>query len=157
MDSLAPPADTIQSGSGISVGTYRIVFVNEVGMTFFDFELSPTRLQVISCFASLNRKSLLSILETNFRMLTKNGSLDNEIYYRNKETNQVIVSGETGKYKVWNTYSADGDTLQVVGAKSNMADPAIIAYEKYTDGAPRKISIENPFIGMKMSLRRLVQ
>jgi hypothetical protein len=155
MDSIALPE--AQNNHETGAGTYRIVFVNEVGMTFFDLELSPDSLQVISCFASLNRKALMNILETDFRILTLNKPLDDQKHYRKDGTKQWVVSGKTGRYRVWQTWSPGGDTLVYTGAKSTVADPVRMVFDKYKDGMPGKITVENPFIGLKLSLRRLVQ
>jgi hypothetical protein len=134
---------------------YRIVFINEVGMTFFDLELTPETLNVISCFASLNKKSLFRILETDLRMMMVQGALNNEKHYRQDSTGNLVRSGRSGKYSVWQTYSPSGDTLLCTTAKSTMADPVIIAYQNYQDGAPAEILVENPFIGLRLTLRKL--
>jgi hypothetical protein len=153
----APPPIPPQMGRGDSCGVYRIVFMNEVGMTFFDLEMKTGGFKVISCFESLNRKALIKIFETDFRMLAWNGPLKNEKVYLQNGTSNIIVSGRGGKYKTWQTYSPSGDTLLSMSARSTLADPVIMTFEKYNDGFPAKITIENPVIGMKLLLRRLVQ
>jgi hypothetical protein len=157
MDSLTPPPAPPQTGRGDCPGIYRVVFMNEVGMTFFDLELQPDSLKVVSCFESLNKKTLMKIFETDFRMLISSGSLSDQKIYRQESTNNLIIKGEAGKYKTWQTWSPSGDTLWVTAAKSTMADPVTITYEKYKDGSPLKITIENPFIGMKLMLKKLMQ
>ncbi len=152
-----PPAAPPQTGRGVCAATYRIVFVNEVGMTFFDLEMKADSFNVISCFASLNKKALMHIFETDFRILLWSGALKNENFYRQATTNNLVVLGKAGKYHAWQTYSAAGDTLYRIAARSNIADPAIITFDKYKDGFPLKIIIENPVIGMKLSFRKLVQ
>ena len=131
--------------------------MNEVGMTFFDLEMKPGSFNVISCFASLNKPALMKIFETDFRMLITEDSLTNKKAYRQEGSGNVVVSGKTGKFKTWQTYSPAGDTLYTTAAKSTIADPVIIHFDKYKDGSPLKILIENPFIGMKLALRKLVQ
>ena len=49
--------------------SYRIVFTNQVGMTFFDFEVKQNSFRVVYCFESLNRKALIRIFEKDFRLL----------------------------------------------------------------------------------------
>jgi hypothetical protein len=154
---LAPPPTPPQTGRGDSSGVYRIVFMNEVGMTFFDLEMKKDSFKVVSCFESLNKKALMKIFETDFRMLTWNGMLKNEQVYREEGTNCLVVSGVAGKYKTWQTYSSMGDTLYATNAKSTIADPVLINFVKYSEGMPVKITLENPFIGMKLLLRKLVQ
>ena len=149
------PADP-GTGTWDSSFVYRFVFANEIGMTYFDLELNSTGLKVISCLKSLNKTALLKILETDFRMMTRNDPLRNEQIYQQSETNHFVVSGVAGKrYKIWQTYSPFGDTLYATSAKSTISDPVIITYKEYLNGFPVKITIENPFIGLKMSLRKL--
>lgn len=131
--------------------------MNEIGMTFFDLEMKTDSFKVISCFESLNKNALMKIFETDFRMLTLDGSLKNEKFYRQDGTNNIVLSGEAGKYKTWQTWSPSADTLYSTAAKSTIADPVIITFDTYKDGFPAKITIENPFIGMKLFLRKLTQ
>jgi len=130
--------------------------MNEVGMTFFDFELKSDSFNVVSCFPSLNKKSLMNILETDFRMLATVENLSHEKSYRDVAKNMVLY-GNTGKYKVWQTFDPAGDTLLQTTAKSGIADAVFITFDKYSDGIPQRICIENPFIGMKITLKKLVQ
>jgi hypothetical protein len=152
---ITPYPATSQTGSSGNDKVYRIVFANEFGMTFFDLELKSDSFKVVSCFESLNKKVLLKIFETDFRLLTGMDPVKPERSYIQTETNNRVISGNAGKYKIWQTYSPSGDTLYRTAVKSTIADPAIISCLKYADGIPTKITIENPFIGMKFSLRLL--
>jgi hypothetical protein len=156
MDSLAtPPLAPPQTGRGGDFKIYRIVFANEIGMTFFDLELKSDSFRVISCFESLDKKALMKIFETDFRLLTGMDPERNERFYRQSGTNNLVISARAGKYKTWQTFSPSGDTLYKTAGKSTFADPVFISYLKYRDGFPVKITVENPFIGMKWSLRLL--
>jgi hypothetical protein len=152
--STPPPP---QQGRGDCSGTYRIVFMNEVGLTFFDLEMQPDSFKVVSCFASLNKKALMKIFETDFRMLLWSGSLQQRKIFRQAGTNNMVQSGTSGRYKTWQTYSPAGDTLFAIKAKSNITDPVFISFDQYKDDFPMKIIIENPIIGMKLSLRKLAK
>ncbi len=134
---------------------YRIVFANEIGLTFFDLEMKPESFRVVSCFESLNKKALMKILETDFRLLTGMDTLKSGRNYTQSGTNNRVIAGKAGKFSVWHTYSPSGDTLFRTAGKSTIADPAILEYLKYADGYPVKITIKNPFIGLKLSLRLL--
>jgi hypothetical protein len=152
---VAPSPTSLQQNRKDSTGIYRIVFVNEVGMTYFDLEMRTDSFKVISCFTSLNKKSLLRIFETDFRILTWRGTLYREKCYRQAATDARVISGKVRKYVVWQTFSPAGDTLFKTSAKSTIADPVFITYDKYSHGFPLKITLENPFIGMKLTLRKL--
>jgi hypothetical protein len=150
--------DSIGSSGNYSASSgkiYRIVFSNEIGMTFFDLEMKQDSFKVVSSFESLNKKALIKIFETDFRMLTGMDSLKIKSQYTQTGTQNLVLSGKAGKYKTWQTYSPTGDTLYATAGKSTIADPVIISYQKYEGGIPAKIVVENPFIGMKLSLRLL--
>jgi hypothetical protein len=134
---------------------YRVVFVSEVGMTYFDLELSTTEMKVISCFPSLNKKALFRIIETDLRVLLVKSPVETRAAYVQDSTRNLVFSGGTGKYKSWQIFSPAGDTLLSTRAKSTMADPVILTFSGYSDGFPIKILLENPFIGMKLALRKL--
>ncbi|MCX6279682.1 MAG: hypothetical protein NT004_16530, partial [Bacteroidetes bacterium] len=54
--------DSAVEGISSKGRVYRIVFTNEIGMTFFDLELSRDSGKMISCFASFNKKAFIKIL-----------------------------------------------------------------------------------------------
>ncbi len=153
MDSASAKGIAAQEDSPV----YRIVFANEIGMTFFDLELKYDSFNVISCFESLNKRALMKIFETDFRLLTGTDTLKSTKYYKQTGTGNLVIEGNSGKYKTWQTFSPSGDTLYKYSGKSTIADPVIISYLKYSEGFPTKITLENPFIGMTLSLRLLDQ
>jgi hypothetical protein len=134
---------------------YRIVFVNEVGMTFFDLETGISTFRVVSCLPSLDKKALHKILETDFRMLLFTAPSAPTAAYRQCMSNYLVTSNKSDPYDTWHTYTSGGDTLLSLAGKKTVADPCIIRFEKYINGFPSKISVENPFIGMKLLLRKL--
>jgi hypothetical protein len=136
---------------------FRIVFFNEIGMKYFDLELKRDSFTVISCFTSLNKKALLKIFETDFRMLLDQQTAENDGFYRQEETNMLVLKSRAGKYQTWKIYAPAGDTLLKTSAKSTIADPVFIYYPQYSGGLPSKISIENPVIGMKFFMKIMSQ
>ena len=155
MDSTAPSGTPIPVWGGAGGGVYRIVFANEIGMTFFDLEMQRDSFKVISCFESLNKKALMKIFETDFRLLTGIDPVQHKKIYRQTTTNNRIFFSKAGRYKIWQTYSPSGDSLYTTAGKSTFADPVIIKYFNYEAGFPSRITFENPVIGMNMSLRLL--
>jgi hypothetical protein len=152
---MTPPPAPPQTGRGELHQVYRVVFMNEIGITFFDVELNSESFRVVSCFPSLNKKSLFRILETDIRMLLLTGDLENEKTFLQAGTKNMVVSGKQGKYKIWQTYSPNGDTLLRTAAKSNVADHVVIGFESNKEGFPARITIKNPVVGMKLVLRRM--
>ena len=140
---------------GIENNAYRVVFVNELGITYFDLEVKPDSFRVVSCFEALNKKALFSILETDFRILTFPGQVTFREEFRQTGTNNRVISEKAGRYHIWQTFSTSGDTIYSTGGRSNMFDLVNISYHGYHDGFPSKINLENPVIGMRISLKLL--
>ena len=150
-------AGTTQPGPdpGMEKNAFRVVFVNEIGMTYFDLEVKPDSFRVVSCFEAMNKKVLLKVLETDFRILTFPGRVTFREEFRQNGTNNRVISEKAGRYHTWQTFSASGDTLYSTGGRSKMFDLANISYLDYHDGFPSKINLENPVIGMRISLKLL--
>lgn len=51
-------------------GSYRLVFTNEAGATFFDFKFKPdSSFQVVSVIAQLNKKPVIETLRKDFELM----------------------------------------------------------------------------------------
>jgi hypothetical protein len=151
---LVKHIDSISPGYK-STPIFRIIFTNEVGITFFDFELKKDSMHLISCFESFNKKPFINILKTDFRALTSIEDFNPQKIFRQDSTNYLVVFGETKSMKIWKIYSPSADTLYNISAKSNFADPVFITLSQYSSGSPAKIVLTNPFVGLKLSLRKL--
>ncbi|MBC8314445.1 MAG: hypothetical protein ISR57_04020 [Bacteroidales bacterium] len=135
--------------------TYRIVFSNEFGMTYFDLEIHEDSFQVIYCFEPMNKKMLLNILEIDFRLLIGNNSTSKGKWYLQELTNHQVYHVKDKKFNTWNTFSTNCDTLLSQTASSNIFNQTIINYLAYRDSFPSKIHIQNPFINLDLKLTLL--
>ncbi len=72
---------------------WRIVFLNELGMKFFDFELTKSEFGVIECYEYLNRKKILAVLEQDFRLLLESSS-DLQLVKNSKLGSETIIIKE---------------------------------------------------------------
>jgi hypothetical protein len=153
MDSVSPAAAPAKEPDY----SYRIVFASEIGLTFFDLELSPAGMKVISCFESLNRKNLLKILESDFRTLLGLNHLAAVAVksYRQEPGNAMVPFRKSGTRKIWEIYNPSGDTLIGINGKSNPVNGLMISLLDYKKTFPGEIIIRNPLIGMEMNLRLL--
>ena len=135
--------------------TYRIVFSNEFGMTFFDLEIQTDSFRVIYCFEPMNKKMLLNLLEIDFRLLIGNHSPPKGTWYLQESTNHQVYHVKDKKVNTWNTFSTNCDTLLSQTASSNIFNKTIINYLAYRDGFPSKMHIQNPFINLSLKLTLL--
>jgi hypothetical protein len=128
----------------------RIIFNNDFGMQIFDFEFRNGEFFIQYCFPSMDRKSLLKILETDFRMLIfpdydivkikqdKTDGIDEAVYY---------VKMKTGKW-LYGT-SAASKEIFYIRSKGKIISKTLIEIDR-TTGSDGKIGISNPLIKLKL-------
>lgn len=86
--------------------TKHIVFVTELGMKMFDFELKNNEIKTSYVFEPLNKPKLIDVLKTNFKsmlLLSEFGTNDcnyetvNDVFYvsRNKKNKQFFTVSKT--------------------------------------------------------------
>ena len=97
----------------------------------------------------------MKILETDFQILANIFDFTPKKYFRQDSTNNLVMYGNAGHMKIWQVYTPAADTLLKTAGKSTPANPVFISYSHYLTNLPTKITLENPVIGMKISLRRL--
>jgi hypothetical protein len=135
---------------------YRLVFSNELGMTFFDLGITADRMDVNYCFEPLYKKPLLKILHTDLSLLLHTVDHPKEPeFFRLKGSGTPVSRSKQGNIRRWDVYSPGCDTLREIRGRSNPFEQVIISLTKYSRAIPSRIHISNPVIGMKMSLTLL--
>jgi hypothetical protein len=75
--------------------SHRIVFLNEVGMKFFDLEISNDTFIVHQMFEPLNKKSFINMLVSDFKtMLFYEIDIDNSQIYQSQKTKYFVLKSE---------------------------------------------------------------
>ncbi len=133
--------------------TLRIAFLNEFGMTWFDFIIKPGSFSVAYCFDPLNKKPLLKIFRTNFELLFNSRAEHLTAAYRQKPSGNEVVEFRYGPYKIW--YAADSSCRVVsLAGQSNFLDKTLITFASYKKDSPGSITITSPVVGLEMKLER---
>ena len=131
-------------------GNYRVVFLNELGMKFFDLEIGSNGLIIHHCFETFRRKGVLNILEETFSTLFLQGRS------RDLETAMLDKSGKHTVYpvkmngRVFYFVSNSSGRLERIDKYSWSAKKMIIQlndYEKF----PAEIRISFP--GKEVEIR----
>ena len=139
----------------METGGYRVVFTNQVGITFFDLGLRNDSLEVVYCFESLNRKALLNIIRTDLiLLLSAPGRFEHVSTGRQETTSLMVREGKSQKIHVWHTWDPT-NTLTAIHGKTGPADKVKIHFSDIRDNFPGTIVIENPVVGMKMEMHLL--
>ena len=136
-----------------SATSIRILFSNELGMNFFDVELKDDQFIVHSCFPSLNKPSLLKLLENDFRLLLlQEKNITRMKLMKSKDPEQIIYGITSSRRSFRYTYNkASGRILRVqtLHAFLGKTDLSVSG-----DGGlqPRKIHISNPTIRLHIRM-----
>lgn len=130
---------------------YRTVFVNEIGMKFFDFTISDKNFMVNYIFDALNRKMLLKLFENDFRLLLMNNvNFEKSKVYNNK--NREITAYKVDK----NMYLTSTKNNNLISIKnySLLRKRGQILFSNYTNNFPKTIFLRhyNLKFTMKLSL-----
>lgn len=133
--------------------SYRIIFNNEIGMNIFDFEFLPGEFIVHSCFPSMDRKSLLKMLENDFRVLFFTGQgIKKTVPLKpgTKNERRYRISSETGR---WLYHVSDpSNTILFIGSVRKFISKTLIHIDN-SEGAATGLIISNPMIRLSITLK----
>ena len=133
----------------------RVVFSNEMGLGFFDFEFTPDgSFKVYSIMKKLNKKSVIKTLQHDFELLLMN-NLDN--------TKAVVKTNEGLTYfifpqsKGFNYYitNQSGDELVRMERASNKKIIVEAVMKNYINGIPDTIGISHKTFEFNIGLKRI--
>ena len=132
--------------------SYRIIFSNQMGMKFFDFEFQGKKFIIHYCFPSLERKSLLKLLENDFRMLLFPFDGIKKIFLVNAADNVGIdfkVKTGTGKW----LYRIEEESKRIIKIDSRGKFLGKIRIGiGYSGSSISMIMVSNPTIKLKLSM-----
>jgi hypothetical protein len=134
----------------------NIVFSNEFGVCFFFFEFHKGKFLIRTLFPSFNRKSLLSILEKDFRLiLFPDTTVKKIIMLQNagSEIQSYNVSSGWGD----NQYSVAIQTKKIkeIRSKNSIFRKTIISLDHYNDDIPWIINILHPVQKIRIKITYL--
>jgi hypothetical protein len=132
--------------------SYRILFSNELGMKFFDLEFRNKEFIVHFCFPSLDRKSLLKLLDNDFRIIFFPNYSIKKITPATTETKEEITFKIKSEHRKWLYHiSTSSHKILFIGSISNIVSKTKINLV-YSDGVVSGINISNPFIKLNISM-----
>jgi hypothetical protein len=140
----------------ISENDVRIVFSNEVGMTFFDLEIRNDSLVVHSCFPSLNRRSLLKLLKNDFRLLLIPDKAVRRTNCRMSKDSTLLnckVKSDRGSFHYF--LDKNSGKLQRLKSSNSIMGKTEITVNGLTPSQPKEILISNPTIGLHIRMKLL--
>ena len=132
----------------------RVVFTNEAGVKFFDFEFRKGNFRVYQIIRQLNKKPVVKTLRKDFEMVLMSwiGSEGPVVYRNGNELRYVFNHGKENDCVVT---SEDCSTLQRLEKASSKKKKVLVNVTPGNNQAPESIGIEHLTFNMKIALKRL--
>ena len=125
--------------------TTRVLFTNEVGVTFFDFEFSKKGFRVVTCVDKMNKKPVINRLRDDLGLLLQHGFENkqpemlqngNETFYRfdrNKESVYYITDSDCNRIQNIETVSGRKKKIKVnlTENRAGMPDSVYLAHQSF--------------------------
>ncbi len=133
---------------------HRVVFINEIGMKFFDFEIGEDTFIVHHIFSSLNKKALLNLFENDFKlMLFKEHKFTKISTYQDKKTEDIAIrDGKSGDFYF---IDSEGNYFNRIKRNSNFRTILNINYSNFSNSLPDIIEITHENIKFEMNFERI--
>ena len=133
----------------------RMVFSNEMGLTFFDFAfISDGSFKVYSIIKKMNRKSVLKTLRHDFELILMN-NLDNSKAVVKTDSGQLyFIFPQNKGYSCYIT-NADGSNLVRMERASKQKTIVEAVMQNYINGIPDSIGISHKTFEFNIGLKRI--
>ena len=134
----------------------RMVFSNEIGFKFFDFEFAPNgNFKVYSVIKQMNKKPVLITLRKDFELILME-RLDSAAVSIRRSNNGLLyyVFPETKGYNYYITDIA-GNKLVRMERASNRKTIVAATMENYINGIPDTISVVHKTFNFTIGLKRI--
>jgi hypothetical protein len=130
--------------------SYRIAFINEIGMKFFDFELYEESFQIRHIFEPMNKKMLIQLLIGDYRLLLNYPQSREQGYFYDETTRENVIQPS----KTRDLFYYDGTTGLPTGVFrfSRTRQIMEIKYSEYSDSIPQKITVRHTNIKFTMHM-----
>ena len=135
--------------------TIRMVFSNETGFKFFDFEFSPAGdFKVYAIIKKMNKRSVLKTLRKDFEIILMQG-LNHEAAEIRKENDLLYyIFPEAKGYNCYITNSS-GDELIRMERSSKSKPVASMIMKNYINGIPDTIGVTHHNFNFTIGLKRI--
>ncbi len=133
----------------------RMVFSNEIGFKFFDFEFAQNGdFKVYSIIKQMNKKSVLKTLRKDFELILMEHVDDKEVFVRTKDGLLYYIFP---KKKGFNFYITDslGDNLIRMERASKRKTVVEATMHDYINGIPDTIDIKHKTFNFTIGLKRI--
>lgn len=128
----------------------RIVFINEIGMKFFDIEFNNESYKVNHIFDPMNKKIFIKLLVNDFRFILMDNLNPDFKTYQEKESDLFAIKPKEKKELYY--FSKQSYFPKQAIKYSWLRKTVFLNYESYNEEKPSKISIKHKNIKFNMDL-----
>jgi hypothetical protein len=133
----------------------RIVFSNEMGFKFFDFEFAPDgNFKVFSVIKQMNKKSVLKTLRKDFELILMEHLDSNSVSVRTKDELLYFVFPQVKGYNYYITDSTGNKLVRMERASKRKTIVEAIMKD-YVNGMPDTIGISHKTFNFTIGLKRI--
>ena len=135
--------------------TTRMVFSNEMGLSFFDFEfVDDGSFKVYSIIKKMNKKSVIKTLRHDFELILMNTLDYNKAIVKTIEGQLYFIFPQKKGYNYYIT-NADGTELVRMERASNKKAIVNAVMMNYNNGIPDTIGISHKIFEFNIGLKRI--
>ncbi len=133
----------------------RMVFSNEMGFTFFDFEFAADgNFKVYSIIKKLDKKSVIKTLQHDFELVLMNNLDNSKATVRSKDGLIYFIFEQTKGFNYYIT-NQTGDELVRMERASNKKTIVEAVMKNYIKGIPDTIGISHKTFEFNIGLKRI--
>ena len=132
----------------------RIVFSNEAGFKFFDFEFSRNNFKVYYIFKQMNKKSVIKTLRKDFQLVLMNNLNIKDAYILKKESYNYFTFPDGKDHYYYITDSTCHNMVRM--ERGNNKKPVMTAIaQNFNSGMPDTIGITHTNFNFDIGLKRI--
>ena len=133
----------------------RMVFSNEMGLGFFDFEFAAGgSFKVYSIIKKLDKRSVIKTLQHDFELVLMNNLDNSKASVRNNEGLTYFIFPQTKGFNYYIT-NQTGDELVRMERASNKKTIVEAVMKNYINGIPDTIGISHKTFEFNIGLKRI--
>jgi len=133
----------------------RMVFSNEMGFSFFDFEFKPDGdFKVYSIMKKLNKKSVIKTLQHDFELILMNNLDNSKAVVKTNDGLTYFIFPQSKGYNYYIT-NQTGDELVRMERASSKKTIVEAVMKNYQNGVPDTIGISHKTFEFNIGLKRI--
>jgi hypothetical protein len=133
----------------------RMVFSNEMGLGFFDFEFKPDgEFKVYSIMKKLNKRTVIKTLQHDFELVLMNNLDNSKATVKSNEGLTYFIFPQSKGYNYYITNQSGNELLRMERASNKKAIVEAVM-KNYAGGIPDTIGISHKTFEFNIGLKRI--